>query len=46
MSKQASQTPAPVVAVASVEQMRGRLRKKSQLKGRQPDHVSMGEVQN
>ena len=46
MSKQASPTPAPIVAVASVEQMRGRLRKKSQLKGRQPDHVSMGEVQN
>src|SRR6478609_908904 len=46
MSKQASPTPAPIVAVASVEQMRSRLRKKSQLKGRQPDHVSMGEVQN
>src|SRR6187200_3160294 len=45
MSKQASQSPAPVVAVASVEQLRGRLRKKNQLKGRQPDHVSMGEVQ-
>src|SRR6478735_267555 len=46
MSKPVSQSQAPVVAVASVEQMRGRLRKKSQLKGRQPDHVSMGEVQN
>jgi len=44
MSKQASQSPAPVVAVASVEQLRGRLRKKNQLKGRQPDHVAMGEV--
>ena len=43
MSKQASQSPAPIVAVASVEQMRGRLHK-NQLKGRQPDHVSMGEV--
>jgi formate dehydrogenase len=45
MSKPVSQSQAPVVAVASVEQMRGRLRKKSQLKGRQPDHVSMAEVQ-
>ncbi|HWL61715.1 MAG TPA: NADH-ubiquinone oxidoreductase-F iron-sulfur binding region domain-containing protein [Steroidobacteraceae bacterium] len=33
------------MATASVDQMRGRLRKKSQLKGRQPDHVSMAEVQ-
>jgi len=44
MSKQASQSQAPVVAVASVEQIRGKLRKKGQLKGRQPDHVSMAEV--
>ncbi len=35
---------APVVAVASMDQMRGRLRKKSRLKGRQPDHTSIAEV--
>jgi formate dehydrogenase beta subunit len=34
------------VAVVSVDQMRGRLRKKSQLKGRQPDHESMAEVES
>jgi len=43
-----TRTPPPVIAVvplATVDQVRGRLRKKSQLKGRQPDHVSLGEVQ-
>jgi formate dehydrogenase len=45
MNSQANQPSAAVVAVASVDQMRGRLRKKTQLKGRQPDHVSMAEVQ-
>ncbi|MDQ2641006.1 MAG: NAD(P)H-dependent oxidoreductase subunit E [Pseudomonadota bacterium] len=45
MSTTASRTDATVVATASVDQIRGRLRKKSQLKGRQPDHVSMAEVQ-
>jgi NADH:ubiquinone oxidoreductase subunit F (NADH-binding)/NADH:ubiquinone oxidoreductase subunit E len=44
MNNPASNSPAVVVAGASVDQMRGRIRKKSQLKGRQPDHVSMGEV--
>jgi formate dehydrogenase beta subunit len=33
------------VAAVSVEQMRGKLRKKSRLKGRQPDQVAMAEVQ-
>jgi formate dehydrogenase beta subunit len=46
MSKSTSKSEAAIVAVASVEAMRGRLRKKSQLKGRQPDHVAMGEVQS
>jgi formate dehydrogenase len=45
MSTRTPTTEADVVPLASVEQLRGRLRKKSQLKGRQPDHVSMGEVQ-
>ncbi len=45
MSTKTIKPEAPVVAVASLEQMRGRLRKKGQLKGRQPDHVSMAEVQ-
>lgn len=45
MSSQAT-PPASTVASVSVEQMRGRLRKKSQLKGRQPDHVSMAEVRD
>jgi NADH:ubiquinone oxidoreductase subunit F (NADH-binding)/NADH:ubiquinone oxidoreductase subunit E len=45
MSITAPRTDAKVVATASVEQMRGRLRKKSQLKGRQPDHAAMAEVQ-
>ncbi|MEO6185505.1 MAG: NADH-ubiquinone oxidoreductase-F iron-sulfur binding region domain-containing protein [Steroidobacteraceae bacterium] len=44
MSTKTIKSEAPVVAVASLEQMRGRLRKKGQLKGRQPDHVSMAEV--
>jgi formate dehydrogenase len=44
MSIQAPRPEAQIVAVASVEQMRGRLRKKGQLKGRQPDHVAMSEV--
>jgi NADH:ubiquinone oxidoreductase subunit F (NADH-binding)/NADH:ubiquinone oxidoreductase subunit E len=35
----------PTVAAVSVDQMRSRLRKKSQLKGRQPDQVSMAEVE-
>jgi formate dehydrogenase len=35
---------APAVPLASADQMRGRLRKRSQLKGRQPDHVSLAEV--
>jgi formate dehydrogenase len=33
------------VATASIEQMRGRLRKKNQLKGRQPEQAAMAEVQ-
>jgi len=33
------------VPLASVDEVRGRLRKKSKLKGRQPDHVSLAEVQ-
>jgi formate dehydrogenase beta subunit len=45
MSTTATRTDAKVVATASVEQLRGRLRKKSQLKGRQPDHAAMAEVQ-
>ena len=45
MSTKTIKPEAAIVAVASLEQMRGRLRKKGQLKGRQPDHVSMGEVQ-
>jgi formate dehydrogenase len=44
MSIKAIKPEAAVVAVASLDQMRGRLRKKSQLKGRQPDHVAMSEV--
>jgi formate dehydrogenase len=44
MSTKAIKPEAKIVAVASVEQMRGRLRKKGQLKGRQPDHVAMAEV--
>jgi NADH:ubiquinone oxidoreductase subunit F (NADH-binding)/NADH:ubiquinone oxidoreductase subunit E len=35
---------AAIVAVASAEQLRGRLRKKAQLKGRQPEHTAMAEV--
>ena len=39
-------TPAaPIVATASIDQMRGRLRKKAKLKGRQPEPASMAEVQ-
>ena len=45
MSTPAARTDAKIVATASVEQLRGRLRKKSQLKGRQPDHAAMTEVQ-
>jgi NADH:ubiquinone oxidoreductase subunit F (NADH-binding)/NADH:ubiquinone oxidoreductase subunit E len=45
MSTIESTSKPPVVAIASVDSIRGRLRKKSQLKGRQPDHVSLGEVQ-
>ena len=45
MSIQTIKPETDVVAVASVDQIRGRLRKKGKLKGRQPDHVSMGEVQ-
>jgi NADH:ubiquinone oxidoreductase subunit F (NADH-binding)/NADH:ubiquinone oxidoreductase subunit E len=44
MSIKAPTPEARIVAVASVEQLRGRLRKKGQLKGRQPDHVAMAEV--
>jgi NADH:ubiquinone oxidoreductase subunit F (NADH-binding)/NADH:ubiquinone oxidoreductase subunit E len=33
------------VRIASVDQLRGRLRGKARLKGRQPDHVSLEEVQ-
>ncbi|HXC58972.1 MAG TPA: NADH-ubiquinone oxidoreductase-F iron-sulfur binding region domain-containing protein [Steroidobacteraceae bacterium] len=44
MTTQAERRDTTVAAI-SVDQMRGRLRKKSQLKGRQPDHVSMAEVQ-
>ena len=45
MSTQAPKPEATVVAVASVDQIRGKLRKKSQLKGRQPDQTSLAEVQ-
>jgi formate dehydrogenase len=45
MSTSAKKTDSATVAVVSVDQMRGRLKKKAQLKGRQPDHVSMAEVQ-
>jgi formate dehydrogenase len=44
MSTQAIKPETAIVAVASLDQIRGRLRKKSQLKGRQPDHVAMAEV--
>jgi NADH:ubiquinone oxidoreductase subunit F (NADH-binding)/NADH:ubiquinone oxidoreductase subunit E len=44
MSTQATRSDVTVAAV-SVDQLRGRLRKKSQLKGRQPDAASMAEVQ-
>jgi NADH:ubiquinone oxidoreductase subunit F (NADH-binding)/NADH:ubiquinone oxidoreductase subunit E len=44
MSTQATPRDATVAAV-SVDQMRSRLRKRSQLKGRQPDHASMAEVE-
>ncbi len=44
MSTPTTHIPRPSETSVSVEQVRGRLRKKSQLKGRQPDHVSMGEV--
>jgi formate dehydrogenase beta subunit len=44
MRTQDTKPEATVVAVASLEQMRGRLRKKGQLKGRQPDHDAMAEV--
>ena len=38
-------TPQPgVVALASAEQLRSRLRRKSKLKGRQPDDASLAEV--
>ena len=33
------------VPLASVDEMRGKLRRKGKLKGRQPDHVSLEEVQ-
>ena len=45
MSNQPSKPQATIVATASVEQIRGKLKKKSQLKGRQPDAASMSEVQ-
>jgi len=45
MSTQATRSDPKVVATTSVDQMRGKLRKKSQLKGRQPDHAAMAEVQ-
>src|SRR5690606_2587258 len=39
-------TPAaPVIAVASIDQVRGRLRKRAKLKGRQPEATSMADVQ-
>ena len=38
------QKEAENVAVVAVDQVRGRRRGRSQLKGRQPDHVSTGEV--
>jgi formate dehydrogenase len=44
MSNQAPRPEARIIAVASVDQLRGRLRKKGQLKGRQPDQVAMSEV--
>ena len=44
MSNQSSQRDASVTTIP-VETMRGRLRKKSQLKGRQPDAAAMSEVQ-
>jgi formate dehydrogenase len=45
MSTQATRSDSKVVATTSVDQMRGKLRKKSQLKGRQPDQAAMAEVQ-
>ncbi len=45
MSQNLPPKSAPVVAASSVEQMRGRLRKKAQLKGRQPSASAMTEVQ-
>jgi formate dehydrogenase beta subunit len=45
MSKQASRTDAAVVAATSVDQMRGKLRMKGKLKGRQPEQAAMAEVQ-
>ncbi len=45
MSNQPSKPQAAIVATASVDQIRGKLKKKSQLKGRQPDATSMSEVQ-
>jgi formate dehydrogenase len=45
MSKPTTTSESSIVPLASADQMRGRLRKKGQLKGRQPDHVSLAEVQ-
>ncbi len=45
MSNPTSTPNAPAVTLASVDQVRGRLRNKGKLKGRQPDHVSLAEVQ-
>ena len=42
----AIRSPEPeAIPLGSLEDMRGRIRRKSKLKGRQPDHVSLEEVQ-
>ena len=43
---QSTRTPPPAaVALATVDEMRGRMRRKGKLKGRQPDHDALLEVQ-
>lgn len=45
MSLASTQSQPSTVALGTVDEMRARLRSKSKLKGRQPDHVSLAEVQ-
>ncbi|MDM0044824.1 NADH-ubiquinone oxidoreductase-F iron-sulfur binding region domain-containing protein [Variovorax dokdonensis] len=46
MTTTTTRPPEPgVVRLATVDELRGKLRRKGQLKGRQPDHVSLEEVQ-